>query len=108
MSQKDAVYWLAEIFSHSQKTIQEEFCDIDPIVGINRQLRKQGFKCDLLTVDNQRNRRRITFLLDDTKPTIVQYQLHSMDDDPASEFKEVLSEKVNAVFCTALMKVGLR
>ena len=108
MSQQDAVYWLAEIVSHSQKMIQDEFPGIDPIVGINRQLRKQNFNCDLLTIDNNRNRRRITFLLDDALPTIVQYQLSSMDTDPPMEFKRVDSVKVTALFCTNLMKVGLK
>ena len=108
MSQQDAVYWLAELVSESQKMIQDEFAGIDPIVGINRQLRKQKFNCDLLTIDNQRNRRRITFLLDDALPTTVQYQLSSMDEDPAMEFKKVDSDKVTVLFCTNLMKVGLK
>ena len=108
MSQEDAVYWLAQLVSESQQKIQDEFCGIDPIVGINRQLRKQKFNCDLLTIDNIRNRRRITFLLDDALPTTVQYQLSSMDDDPGFDFKKVDSVKVTVLFCTNLMKVGLK
>ncbi|MCJ8312773.1 MAG: hypothetical protein HRU38_11190 [Saccharospirillaceae bacterium] len=108
MSQKDAVYWLAELVSESQKMIQDEFAAIDPVVGINRKLRKQNFNCDLLTIDNNRNRRRITFLLDDALPTCVQYQLTSMDDDPGFDFKKVDSVKVTVLFCTNLMKVGLK
>jgi len=108
MSQQDAVYWLAEIISQSQKMIQDEFANIDPIIGINRQLRKQNFACDLLTVDNQRNRRRITFLLEDAKPEIVQYQLSSMDEDPDMPFKQVDTHSLTALFCHGLMKVGLK
>jgi len=52
MTQQDAlIYRLADIAGLAQQQFQEQHSHIDPVIGVNRQMRNQGFAVDLLTID---------------------------------------------------------
>lgn len=69
--------------------IQEDFKYIDPVVGINRQMRKVGIATDLMTIDCLKTGKRILLVFHDAQPETVEYQFCLRDKDPALEFENI-------------------
>jgi hypothetical protein len=80
------IYVLGDIAALAQLQFQARHKNIDPVIGINRQMRKQGFAVDLLLIDCHVSKKRITLLIDDAKPDTVGYQLGYNDKSPSSGF----------------------
>ncbi|HEY7773570.1 MAG TPA: hypothetical protein VIC26_10315 [Marinagarivorans sp.] len=83
------VFRLADIAALAQQQFQARYADIDPVIGINRQLRKQGFAIDLMTIDCHVSKRRVTLLFEDAKPEVAGYQFGWTDKDPESQFESM-------------------
>jgi hypothetical protein len=97
------VFDLSDIATEAQHSFQQQFSHIDPVIGINRGMRERGFAADLLTIDCIKSKKRITFLLNDSEPNIVSYQLGFTDVDPSQHFETITLEKLNGDSITALM-----
>jgi len=90
MKIKDAkVYELSEVAKLAQADIQTKYPDVDPIIGINHQLRKSGFAADTLTIENQTNDTRIIMILHDDKQGLVDYEFGRLSKDPSFQFQEI-------------------
>lgn len=83
------VFRLADIAALAQQQFQAKYAEIDPVIGINRQLRKQGFAVDLMTIDCHVSKHRVTLLLEDAKPELAGYQFGRIDQDPESQFETI-------------------
>ncbi|MFT7108851.1 MAG: hypothetical protein ACI843_000504 [Psychrobacter glaciei] len=77
---------LSEIATQAHTRIQQDFAQIDPIVGVSRSMRKNGVPADAMTIDCLKSKKRIIIILHDLEPDILHYQLSFIDKDPAEEF----------------------
>jgi len=80
---------LFEIAKAAHVSIQRNFENIDPLIGVSQNMRASGVPADVMTVDCLRTRRRIIFILHDHQPDTLNYQFTEMDTDPASEFQRL-------------------
>ncbi len=90
------IFELSDLASAAQAKIQQEFRDIDPVVGIMRSLRESGFSADAMTIDSFCSGKRIILLLHDDKPNEVAYQFSYKDKDPDPEFIHIPFAQVTA------------
>jgi len=90
------LFKLSDIAASAQADIQKNFKDIDPIVGLIRNLRASGFPADAMTIDCLKSGKRITLVLHDNKPNEVAYQFGFRDKDPADEFTYLPFDKVTS------------
>ncbi len=93
MSNQD-IYALADIAEAAQVEIQENFNQIDPIIGVSRSLRESGFPVDVMTIDCLQSGKRITLLVNDEKPGQVSYQFGFKDRAPDSVFTDVAFQQL--------------
>ena len=80
---------LCEIATESHKLIQQDFEDINPLVGVNQKMREMGMPADVMTIDCLKNGKRIILILHDQQPDIVNYQFSFKDKDPEGEFEQI-------------------
>lgn len=93
MSSQD-VYALSERATAAQAKIQQDFKDIDPIIGVRSNLRASGFPADAMTIDSLSTGKRITFIVHDDQPGNVAYQFGYKDKDPSADFTNVPFDEV--------------
>jgi hypothetical protein len=101
------IFRLGDIAALAQKQFQDKYQNIDPIIGINRQLRKQGFAVDIMTIDCQVSQKRVTLLVEDAKPDSAGYQFGRIDKDPGAHFEPLLITDLNQQGFYDLMCKGL-
>ncbi len=78
-----------ELVSQAHANIQQAFHDIDPVVSVNTQLRKQGIPADVMTIDCLKTGKRILLVFHDAQPDSVSYQFCLKDKDPFDEFESI-------------------
>jgi len=83
-----------ELASEAHTSIQRDFSDMDPLIGVSQNMRKQGIPADVMTIDCLRTRKRIILILHDKQPDIVSYQFAGMDTDPEGGFASLAFEEV--------------
>lgn len=95
MTKEINIFALGDLAEAAQKDIQAEFPEVNPIIGINRGLRKSGFPADLMTIDDLKSRKRIILMMHDLKPDTLGFQLSTIDEDPGTQFDNWPIERVN-------------
>lgn len=80
---------LFEIASKSHARVQQNFQDVNPMIGVNQQMREMGVPCDVMTIDCLQSKKRIILVLHDHNPDIVRYLLSHQDVEPEGEFEEI-------------------
>lgn len=80
---------LCNIASESHARIQQDFKDINPIIGVNQRMREQGMPADIMTIDCSKSRKRIILILHDLEPGIIRYQFSIKDEDPDDKFEHI-------------------
>ena len=87
---------LSDIATDAHTRIQQNFKDIDPIVGVNRSMRKSGIPADAMTIDCLKTKKRIILILHDQQPDIIRYQFSFKDRDPDDKFEEIQFNELTA------------
>lgn len=87
---------LSDRATEAHTRIQQNFDYINPIVGVNRGMRKIGFPADTMTIDCLRTKRRIILILHDDNPEQISYQFAMREEDPAEHFELVALETLTA------------
>ncbi|WP_426415095.1 hypothetical protein [Aestuariirhabdus sp. LZHN29] len=85
----DKILELGDIAAVAQAQIQQEFKQIDPVIGVLRSLREAGFPADAMTIDCFKSDKRILVILHDDKPNEVSYQFCRRDQDPGNEYRHL-------------------
>ena len=80
---------LSDLATEAHTRIQQDFKDIDPIVGVSRNMRDSGIPVDVMTIDCLKTGRRIILILHDQQPEILRYQFSFRDKDPEKAFEEI-------------------
>ncbi len=87
---------LSDLATEAHTRIQQDFANINPVVGISQSMRKSGFPADAMTIDCLKTNRRIIIILHDESPDILQYQFARRDADPSDDFKVLEFDKLTA------------
>jgi hypothetical protein len=85
----EALKALSDIATKAHAKIQQDFANIDPIVGVSRSMRKKGIPADAMTIDCLKTNKRIIIILHDLEPEIIHYQFSFTDQDPAERFEKL-------------------
>ena len=80
---------LSDIATETHARIQKDFKDINPVVGVSRNMRSQGIPADAMTIDCLKTGKRIILILHDDNPEAVLYQFSFKAEDPADEFLSI-------------------
>lgn len=87
---------LCDIVTKSHTRIQQDFKDINPLVGIINRMRNSGVPVDLMTIDCSVSNKRIILVLNDNQPDIISYQFAFKDKDPDDEFEKINFDELTA------------
>ena len=96
MNANQALLDLSEIASEAHSRIQQDFADINPVIGVMQGMRKMGIPADVMTIDCLPSKKRILIVLHDQHPGLIQYQYTFSDQDPGDQYQAVKSEGFSA------------
>ncbi len=80
----------------SHTRIQQDFNDINPMVGVNQKMREMGVPVDAVTIDCLKNGKRIILILHDQQPDTISYQFSFKDKDPDEKFTHIPFSELTA------------
>jgi hypothetical protein len=87
---------LCDIATDAHTRIQQDFKDINPVVGVSQKMREGGVPADAMTIDCLRSGKRIILVLHDQQAGIVNYQLSFKDQDPGEKFEQIPLNELTA------------
>lgn len=87
---------LCEIATESHTRIQQDFADINPMVGVNQRMREMGVPSDAMTIDCLKSGKRILLILHDHHPDIIRYQFTFKETDPGESFEQIAFGELTA------------
>lgn len=87
---------LSEFATEAHTRIQQDFAEIDPIVGVSHNMRNEGIPADLMTIDCLKTNKRIIIVLHDQMPGLLSYQFSYRNQDPGQEFQQMLLTEMSA------------
>jgi len=80
---------LCDIATEAHTRIQQEFKEINPIVGVNQSMRKSGVPADVMTIECLRTDKRIVIVLHDQQQDIINYQFCFRNKDPEDKYEQI-------------------
>ena len=86
---------ISDFVTAAHTRIQQDFSELDPVVGVSRKMREAGIPADAMTIDCLRSGKRIIVILHDQQPDIIRYQFSFRDKDPADEFEVMGLDALN-------------
>ena len=86
---------LSDALTEAHARIQKDFANLNPVIGINRQMRASGIAADVITIDCLVSNKRILIILQDASPDMASYQFGWRDQDPASEYQKIDFKAIN-------------
>jgi len=87
---------VSDAASDAHARIQEDFKNLNPVIGVNRNMRTAGIPADAMTIDCLKSGKRIIIILHDGQPDHVSYQYSFKDQDPGPDFELLPLDDVNA------------
>ena len=87
---------LCDIATEAHNRIQQNFKDINPVVGVTHNMRSNGVPADAMTIDCLKSGKRIILVLHDQQPDIIHYQFSFKDKDPGSKFESIQFNELTA------------
>lgn len=87
---------VCDIITESHTRIQQDFEQINPMVGVNQKMREMDVPVDVVTIDCLKSNKRIILILHDHYPDLVRYQFTFKESDPGDDFEQVEFEELNA------------
>jgi hypothetical protein len=94
MNANPALLSLSDIASQAHEKIQQDYEDINPVVGVMQGMRKMGIPADVMSIDCLVSNKRILVVLHDDIPGIIQYQFTFLDKDPSDNYEKMASVDV--------------
>lgn len=96
MNANQALLSFSDIASEAHAKIQQDFADINPVIGVMQGMRKMGIPADVLTIDCLPSKKRILIVLHDEHPGLIQYQYTFSDQDPGNDYQAMKSSDVTS------------
>jgi len=95
---------LSDLATEAHTRIQQDFENINPVVGISQGMRSVGIPADAMTIDCLKTGKRIIIILHDQQPEIIQYQFSFKAQDPDDEFESLQFADLSAQIMYQWMK----
>lgn len=96
MNANQALLELSDIASQAHEKIQQDFKQLNPVIGVMQGMRKMGIPADVMTLDCRSNNKRILVVLHDDMPGLVRYQYTFIDQDPSDDYQQLVSQDVSS------------
>jgi hypothetical protein len=96
ISANPALLSLSEVASEAHLRIQQDFADMNPVIGVMQGMRRMGIPADVMSIDCLQTRKRILIVLHDEHPGLIQYQYTFIDQDPGDDYQAVKNTDFNA------------
>jgi hypothetical protein len=80
---------LSDIAAEAHASIQQDFENINPIIGVSQNMRASGFPADAMTIDCLQTNKRIILILHDHQPDTISLQFSFRDKDPDDNFEKI-------------------
>lgn len=74
--------------------LQQNYLNLDPVIGVRQHLRQAGFPADLVSIDCLKSNKRIILLLHDDQPESIGLQYSDINADPEIDFEHHPLESV--------------
>ncbi|MCU7835442.1 MAG: hypothetical protein KZQ83_09315 [gamma proteobacterium symbiont of Taylorina sp.] len=87
---------LCDIATEAHTKIQQDFKNINPVIGVSQGMRTSGIPADAITIDCLKSGKRIILVLHDHHPDIINYQFSYRDEVPDSKFEQIQFNKLTA------------
>ena len=94
MNANPALLSLSDIASQAHEKIQQDFKDLNPVIGVMQGMRKMGIPADVLRIDCLASNKRILVVLHDELPGFVRYQFTFSNQDPGDDYQQLASKEV--------------
>ena len=94
MNANPALLSLSDIASQAHEKIQQDFSDINPVIGVMQGMRKMGIPADVLSIDCLATKKRILVVLHDELPGVIRYQYTFLDQDPSDDYQQLTAKEV--------------
>ena len=95
---------LSNLVTDAHSRIQNDFENLNPIVGVSRGMRSIGIPADAMTIDCLKTGKRIIIILHDQQPEVLQYQFSFKAEDPAEEFMTLAIKELSVQILYDWMK----
>jgi hypothetical protein len=90
MNANPALLSLSDIVSQAHAKIQQDYENINPVIGVIQGMRKVGIPADAITIDCLVSNKRVLIILHDNHPEIIRYQFTFSDQDPGDDYQEAV------------------
>jgi len=87
---------LSDLATEAHTRIQQDFEDINPVIGLSQGMRSIGIPADAMTIDCLKTGKRIIIVLHDHQPEILQYQFSFKAQDPGENFETLILKELTA------------
>ena len=96
MNANPALLSLSDLATQAHEKIQQDFKDINPVIGVMQGMRKMGIPADVITIDCLASTKRILVVLHDEMPDVIRYQYTFSDQDPGDDYVQLVSADVSS------------
>lgn len=96
MNANPALLSLSDIASQAHEKIQQDFENINPVIGVMQGMRKMGIPADVMSIDSIASNKRILVVLHDEMPELIRYQYTYIDQDPSDDYQQLASHDVSS------------
>lgn len=93
---KTALEQLSDMAEAAHARIQDLHPELEPLITVRRGMRDRGIPADAMTMDCQRNGRRILLILHDDYPDSLLYQLTHVDAEADNDFHQLALKDASA------------
>lgn len=96
MNANPALLTLSDIASQAHEKIQQDYENINPVIGVMQGMRKMGIPADVMSIDCLVSQKRILVVLHDDFPGIIRYQYTFLDKDPSDQYEQMVFDDVTS------------
>lgn len=87
---------MSDIATEAHTRIQQDFEHINPVIGVNQNMRSHGYPADIMTIDCLKTGKRIVLLLHDEQPDTLSFQFSFRETESAAEFERIPFDQVDS------------
>ncbi|MDQ6961301.1 MAG: hypothetical protein Q9M28_02050 [Mariprofundaceae bacterium] len=85
---------ISNTVTEAHTRIQQDFKLMNPVVGVNQNMRDIGVPADVMTIDCLKTGKRIILIFHDQQPKAVSYQFSWKAKDPEEQFSCIALESL--------------
>lgn len=89
MKSEAALETLSDLATEAHTRVQQNFSDINPVIGVRRNMRNNGIPADAMTIDCLRTDKRIILVLHDQMLGVVSFQFTMIEGEAGDAFERM-------------------